>query len=259
MTFHGRVVREQLTAACRVTETLFCRSEELPWHEHATAYVSFLLAGAYTERVCTSERECSVGTVILHPPGEIHRDHFSTHGGHLLNLEFQNDWLQSIRGNEVEVTEGPVVSCGGPSYSLGLSLYHLLNSGREVPETFAFELLSFYAPYRDNSHQPDWFAHVLELIYDACSEPLTLAIAGRVAGVHPVHVSRSFRQLLGCTFSEYVGQVRLRKAFDLLQGSTKPVVDVAIECGFADHAHLCRSFKRNTGMTPSAYRAHSRG
>jgi AraC-like DNA-binding protein len=32
------------------------------------------------------------------------------------------------------------------------------------------------------------------------------------------------------------------------------MVGVALESGFADHAHMCRTFKRSTGMTPSGYR-----
>jgi transcriptional regulator GlxA family with amidase domain len=53
--------------------------------------------------------------------------------------------------------------------------------------------------------------------------------------------------------------VRLRRAFDLLHGSAESLVDVAVESGFADHAHMCRSFKRSTGITPSAYRTRFRG
>lgn len=253
MGFQGHLLRQQLTAAFRITETVFSRDEELPRHQHETAYISFLLAGAYAERTRTAERACSMGTVIWHCAGETHSDRFCKQGGHLLNFEFRGDWLQSIQA-EVEVAEGLRFSRGGAPYSLGLNLYHYLNTGREAPEDLAIELLSLYTRCCDGPRHPEWFGQVLKLIYDASSEHLTLATAARIAGVHPVHISRSFRRLLGCTFGEYLGQVRLRRAFDLLQGSTMPLVDVALECGFADHAHMSRSFKRSTGITPSAYR-----
>ncbi len=91
----------------------------------------------------------------------------------------------------------------------------------------------------------------------ASDERLTLAAIAQEAGVHPVHVARSFRRFTGCTFSDYVGQTRLRRAFDLLVTSRHSIVDVAYECGFADHAHLCRTFKRTTGLTPTEFRQNS--
>jgi AraC family transcriptional regulator len=139
---------------------------------------------------------------------------------------------------------------------MGLSLYHFLNTGRDSPEDLATELLGLYEYSSDRSGQPQWFGRVLQLVYDAYGENLTLAAAAKVAGVHPVHVSRSFRRLLGCTFVEYLRQVRLRRAFDLLRSSTMALVDVALQCGFSDHSHMSRSFKRSTGITPSAYRTY---
>jgi len=239
----------------RVTETAFGPDEIVSSHEHANAYVSFLLAGAYAERTPTAERACLMGTVIWHPAGEIHSDHFCKQGGHLLNLEFNEDWLRSIR-TDVQVKEAPFFSCGGPSYSVGLEVFRFLNSGGAVPEDLATELVGFYAFDSENPKQPEWFTRVLESIHDKHGQNLTLAAAAKIAGVHPVHVSRSFRRLLDCTFGNYVAQVRLRRAFDLLRSSTTALVDVALECGFADHAHLSRCFKRTTGITPSAYRSY---
>jgi AraC family transcriptional regulator len=256
--FKGHILREQVTTAFQVTETVFAPDEKLSSHEHAKTYVSFLLAGAYVERTRTAEQVCSMGTVIWHCAGETHSDQFYKQGGHLLNLEFRDDWLRSVRA-DVEVVDEPRFSCGGPSYSLGLNLYHFLNTGHEVPEDLATELVGFYKRGSDNPGRPEWLRRVLQFIHDAYSENLTLATAAKIAGVHPVHVSRSFRRLLGCTFIEYVGQVRLRRVFDLLRGSTMPMVDVALECGYADHSHMSRSFKRSTGITPSTYRSYLLG
>ncbi len=83
---------------------------------------------------------------------------------------------------------------------------------------------------------------------------LTLKQASELAGVHPVHVSRSFRRKLGCTFREYLTLIRLRRAADLLKRSLTGITEIAHACGFSDHAHFTRTFKRATGLTPTAYR-----
>ena len=258
MAFHGQLLRQQRTSAFHVTETAFGRGEEVPWHTHENPYISFLLAGAYAERTLTSEHLFSMGTVIWHSPGEAHSDRFSTDGGHLLNLEFGGAWLQKLPAG-LTSAERPTFSRGGLPYSLGLRLHRCLNTGFEAAEDLALELLSLYACAGEGLPQPEWLRHVLELVYEERDHRLTLAGAAAAVGVHPVHVSRTFRRLLGCTFSQYVGHVRLRRAFDLLHGSAESLVDVAVESGFADHAHMCRSFKRSTGITPSAYRTRFRG
>lgn len=258
MGFHGQILRQQLTSPFRVTETLFIGDQELPWHRHETAYVSFLLAGAYLERTRRADNLCSMGTVIWHAPGETHRDCFGKLGGHLLNLEFHKPWLQSI-GAEVDLPQKSRSCRGGLSYLLGLNIFHFLNTGIDVPEHLAMELLSLNASCRDDKKQPPWLHRTVEFIHDLHCERLTLNTVAGVAGVHPVHVCRTFHRVFGCTFGAYLSQTGLRRAFDLLQGSSKPLVDVALECGFADQAHMCRKFKRCTGITPSAYRKLVRG
>jgi AraC family transcriptional regulator len=81
---------------------------------------------------------------------------------------------------------------------------------------------------------------------------LALTQASEKAGVHPVHVSRSFRSTLGCTFREYLTLTRLRKATDLLKPSPRDITEIAVAGGFSDHAHFTRTFKRATGLTPMA-------
>ena len=40
----------------------------------------------------------------------------------------------------------------------------------------------------------------------------------------------------------------------LLSSSSHWIMDVALECGFNDHSHFSKSFKRLKGLTPSEYR-----
>jgi AraC family transcriptional regulator len=89
---------------------------------------------------------------------------------------------------------------------------------------------------------------------DEYSCTLTLSQASEQAGVHPVHVSRSFRRTLGCTFRDYLTLIRIRRAMDFLKRSATCITEIAFACGFSDHAHFTRTFKRATGLTPTAYR-----
>ena len=73
-------------------------------------------------------------------------------------------------------------------------------------------------------------------------------------GVHPSHLARVFKDKLGQTVTDYVRDRRLEWAYDKIQTTDKKVGAIAIESGFADHAHFCRMFKRRYGRSPSELR-----
>lgn len=222
-------------------------------HRHETPYVSFLHAGTYCEFGRSRETSCSPGTVIWHPPNDVHGDRFQSGGGHLLNLEIGGVWLQDI-AQELNAVADVRSFCGGLPYSLGLCLYRELHTDTHAVEDIATELVSIFFNGPADRRPPVWFRQALDLVCETYDRPLSLTFAACEVGVHPVHLARSFRRFLGCTFGDHVAKVRLRRAFELLLTTKDSISDVAYSCGFSDHAHLCRSFKACTGLTPSAFR-----
>jgi AraC family transcriptional regulator len=249
----GNILREKQVGPFRIVEKSYACNFSLGRHQHPTAYLSFLLAGAYVEASNRGETFCPSGTVIWHPPDETHSDRFHPQGGHLIDLEVADSWLQDA-AQELRPTSQSGIFCGGLPYALGLRLYRELSADTNTIESVATELLSFFFSGRIDRNPPVWFHRALQLVSDREGRQQSLTnVAGEV-GVHPVHLARSFRRFLGCTFGDYLAKSRVRRAFELLLNPQRPIVDVAYTCGFADHAHLCRTFKKSTGLTPSAFR-----
>ena len=67
------------------------------------------------------------------------------------------------------------------------------------------------------------------------------------------YFSRYFSMKTGQSFSDYLLEVRMHKAVELLStGST--IYDIAKKVGYNDYRHFLRTFKKYTGYTPSEYR-----
>ena len=71
-----------------------------------------------------------------------------------------------------------------------------------------------------------------------------------------MHLARLFRERYGYSMGEFVRRRRIAWACGQLAGSDRTISAIALDAGFADHAHFTRTFHRITGCTPRWYRRH---
>jgi len=69
------------------------------------------------------------------------------------------------------------------------------------------------------------------------------------------HLSRVFRESMGCTLGEYITKHRIGIACELLQDVRLRVSEVAAQVGYSDSGYFSVSFRRIIGMSPNTYRA----
>ncbi len=82
---------------------------------------------------------------------------------------------------------------------------------------------------------------------------LQLLELSAVAGISRSHFARAFRNTVGMAPHAFVLQRRLARAVELLTPRTVSMREVAARCGFADQAHLTRTFKSQFGHPPSLH------
>lgn len=68
------------------------------------------------------------------------------------------------------------------------------------------------------------------------------------------HISRKFKQETGMTLSRYVTGCRMKQAKQWLVKTDKTMYDIARLLGYQDEVYFSKLFKKETGLTPTAYR-----
>lgn len=93
-----------------------------------------------------------------------------------------------------------------------------------------------------------------ELLAANLSGRITLEELARSCELSVRHFTRAFRGSTGMSAHAWLLELRVDRAKDLLANSRRPLIDVALDCGFADQSHMTRVFQRAVGLTPKAWR-----
>jgi len=226
-------------------------------HTHKRAFFALLLRGHYLENLRDRQLSYRPFDLGFHPEATRHDDQIEA-GARFFLVELDEEWLRRVRECQSSAACEPRM-CAPRDACIASRLYReCRSSGMHAPltESLVLELLAGLLTgtgcrWRD---RPRWLRLILELLQDEPPRKLSLAAIAQEVGLHPVYVSRAFRELTGQTVSERLTELRIRYAVRQLAVSDAPLTDIALAAGFADQSHFTRIFKRETGTTPAAFR-----
>lgn len=89
-----------------------------------------------------------------------------------------------------------------------------------------------------------------ELIQSAQGYVLNVNVIAQHAGVSNSGLQRLFRKAENCSVSEYVREVRLDNAVQLLKQGDMSVKEVSVVAGYSSPANFATAFKRKFGVAP---------
>ncbi len=97
---------------------------------------------------------------------------------------------------------------------------------------------------------------MLQYIQEHYGGELTLASIAESAAVSESECLRCFRSMTGSTPIQYVKQVRIQKAAELLMSADRKISDIGAECGFQEMSYFAKTFRELKGCTPGEFRKH---
>ncbi|MGB3456567.1 MAG: AraC family transcriptional regulator [Litorimonas sp.] len=129
-----------------------------------------------------------------------------------------------------------------------------------MARVFLVKLLQRYGLERDAAREygagftAEHYKRVLDFVDANYSRSVTIEDLAAEAGLSTAHFSRLFKETVGETPYRFLTLFRVERARDMLNDPARPMVDIALACGFSDQAHFSRTFAKVVGMPPSVFR-----
>ncbi len=107
---------------------------------------------------------------------------------------------------------------------------------------------------KNPTEQDELIAGIKKYIDENYTEAITLSVLAGEAFICQSYLCLLFKQKTGTTITNYITDVRLEKAKQMLKNSDKKLIEVCFDVGFNDSKYFSRIFKKYTGFTPSEFR-----
>lgn len=285
---HGRELKQHGTALFPAAFYYGNISEMLvPWHWHEELEVIFVVSGTAhvavngTDHLVKQGEGFFVNTGALHgvwPEGEeVCREydivfHPRLVGGSVDSIIWQKYlepllsdarrcWVHFPNSQEWEKTASSLIQeawQAGVSEAEGFEL-----TVRELLSRLVF-LLAKHShstekmPSEKALRDGERIKVMLQYIQTHYDEELSLAKIAGSAAVSANECLRCFRAMIGSTPIQYIKQLRIQKAAELLLTTDLKVSDIGARCGFQEMSYFAKTFRELKGCTPSEFRSGAR-
>ena len=137
-----------------------------------------------------------------------------------------------------------------------------LNAGREFAIAGAF--LSFLSTVKGNIRRPedselnDTAALATDYIFRNYSYDISVDDVAHAACVSRATLYRVFKECFGVSVQQYLMDVRISTAAEMLSTTEYSINEIVYSCGFSNYQYFIRLFQKKKGISPSQYRNHFR-
>ena len=93
-----------------------------------------------------------------------------------------------------------------------------------------------------------------EYIKDNFHKDVSLDEVSKTVNISPYYFSKIFKEGTGKNFIEYLTNIRMERAKELLSTTEQSMKEICAMCGYSDPNYFSRSFKKNVGVTPTEFK-----
>lgn len=252
------VVLKRRTRSAVFAEERYERAFEYSTHEHVQPYFMLNDNCIYREQLGSKTFYHSVNTILWRPGDISHADAIARDNGRTFSVYIKDELMNQF----ADYAKPPAEFSENNSYLVFLARrlrneFRNWSTGSElIMEGLVLEMLGHASKVelRTRKIAPLWLDGVVEKLECEFLQDHTNASLAREAGVHPVHLSRTFRKHLGKSIGRFIREKRVHHAMLLIEQGRMTLAEIASASGFSDQSHLSRQFKEVFGITPGGFR-----
>jgi AraC-like DNA-binding protein len=106
----------------------------------------------------------------------------------------------------------------------------------------------------DETDSSSYVTRAVEFITTHYMHPITISEIADFLGISKGHLNRVFQSRYGMSVQNFIIDFRMQRAAALLENTTDPVKEIALQTGYTDPLVFSKAFKKYFGVSPKAYR-----
>ena len=133
----------------------------------------------------------------------------------------------------------------------------LSRENQEEKEDMLYSLYKeFTAKIKESKtpHDNALIQKVIKIISQKYMEQISVQSLSDMVNLTPAYLCVLFKQNMKMTINEYITDIRINKAKELLSKTQLHLYEICYQVGYLSPAYFSRLFKRNTGQTPKEWR-----
>lgn len=236
------------------------RNQALHWHSFFE--IEYILEGEGEYILNGVSYKLRNNLMLLATPSDFHAYYFSSKTK-IINIQFPSELLNPDIYKKM--SKPVIINDVNMLYQqLLLSLYDHNPTSPNYNQNFIRNMLNslLFLAYSDKhsistqKHDEinNYFHKIILYVNSHFQEQISLTGLSEYLHLRPEYISRLFKKNSNQTFSEYLTEIRLSHAFNLLKLSDMSIYDVATNSGYTSFPHFIRMFKKKYGYPPSQIR-----
>ena len=179
--------------------------------------------------------------------------------------QFQQSYPNVLLQRDRFITKAGNLYCAGSVNSVRDVMLHFIEDyysqfvADQVSRHFTHEVKrsytsSFLKNSPQNFHDDENIIEIQEWMHSCYNDEITLEILSEKFDISIRSLNRRFKQATGKSPMQYLQQVRLENAQELLKTSNLGIAEVAYSVGYPDNSYFSALFKKAISLSPKEYR-----